>query len=532
MARALPLVAALALAALFRFHDLSADPSPLKRYGDVSDEAIWAHGPRLHALGVPRADDLYIGEAIAPLMTLLQRAAFEGAGVSFASLHLPPAIAGTLLVALLGAFAAAAWGPRCGVIAAGLAAIADAAVIYSRLSIPEMAQALFLMGALLALLRPSRWGAAAAGVAFGFALVTKVTAAYYGPGVLAVLWYTRRGPGAAPGQSLPRSILECAAGGVLVLVPWFALWFWPDRAAYLETIRAVASYDTNGKLISVETYRIFVNYYLGFPSVALLSVTTAMALGDRRLVLGDRTVTALLLWIACFFLAIALSSDKADRRFVPLFAPLVLVAARVLDAGVPWTWSRRGAIAAGAAVPLTAYSAWHGSLANAFGSGVHRTLALLALLAGLGGLLVYLHDRGRRRLGWVGFGVAAAVFTLPSLASLIHRTHTLEASSRALGEQVGEGTLVGPLGHLLAMEARFYPIFYTPGAHGADRINAGFDVTRFDYQLDIPSIASAYGPVGHGRPGAPIRVAEIGVLPTFLGAPRWRIDVYRLPRGR
>jgi 4-amino-4-deoxy-L-arabinose transferase-like glycosyltransferase len=513
----------MAAAALLRFVDLGADPSPFKRFGDVSDEGYWAHDARLWALGVPHADDLCAAGAAAPLLTLALRAVFAAFGVSFASLHLISAVAGMLVVALAGAFASAAWGRRTGIIAAALMAVADAAVIYSRIGHPEMLQTLFLTAALLLLLWPSRWSAFLAGTSLALAVLAKVTAVYYGPAAIAVLWYHRR-PGAL------RALIGFAAGGLIPIALWAPLWFWPQRPMYWAMLRAMAEDDGGGRLLSFSALHVPLNYFLGFPSVALLVVLAVVVLTDRRLREGDRPTSALFLWAGGFLLACVFSADQTDRRFVPLLVPLVLIAARALGRAECWTWTPLGVLCASAAVAVTAYDAWNGSLWNAFGAGLPRALALLALLAGSLGLLYWLRDRGRGLLSRVALGLAAAVFVLPSIAAHLLRTHTLQTSSRELASRIGpEQMATGPLAHMMALEARFYPMFFTPGGKGIGRLNAALDVTRLDYQLVVPRIMGLYGPLGFGRPAPPVLVTKLELLPSFRGEVRWKIDVYRLP---
>lgn len=516
------------IGAFLRFFDLDADPSPFKRYGDVSDEGGMSHNARLYAMGTPCADDFLVPDANAALMSALLRVAFKVFGVGFTSTHLVSALGGTALVIALAAFAGAQWGPVFGLLAAGLAAVAEVAVIYSRLGIPEMLQTLFLTLALLSLVRPIYGGTTLAGAFMGLALATKLTAVYWGPAALVVLWYTGRDESGGDWRALALRLLRFGLGFALIVVPFFALWYWPDGAAYWRMIRATADNDTDNALLSLAIFNVPLNYFFGFPAAVLLSTLAAVAASDRRFIARDRALNALLLWIGCFLLTIAFMTDKSDRRFVPLLAPLVLVGARVLGSDRAWTPSAWSAGAAAATLAVASYSAWKGSLVNAFGGGAPRTIALLILLASGIGLLYFLRDRGATRLGLIAAGVAAAGVVLPTLGWLLFRTHTLRDSSRSLNTQLGDGFVAGPLAHTLALEARFYPIFYTPGGVGISRLNAGFDPGRFDYQLFIPRIASMYGPVGFGRAEVPVRVGEIGVLPNFVGHAWWTIEIYRL----
>ncbi|MCC6555694.1 MAG: glycosyltransferase family 39 protein [Polyangiaceae bacterium] len=530
-----PIAGVVLAAALLRLVDLGADPSPLKRFGDVSDEGYWAHEARLGALGVAHADELCAASAAAPLLSLVLSASFRVFGPSFAALHAHSAIAGTLLVAALAAFAAATWGPRCGLIAAVLAGFADAAVFYSRIGLPEMLQTLVLTATLLLLLRRSAAAAALAGAALGTAVLVKITAVYYGPAALAVLWYAQRGPappGAAPGRPALRALLAFAAGGAVPVLLWAWLWFWPRRAAITTMVRAMAENDTDGGFLSASVLKLPLNYFLGFPSVAILVVIAAAVIADPELHRGDRVLGALGLWVAGFLLALAFSADKSDRRFVPLIVPLVLVAARALDRAPPWQWSPARLLGAGGALALVGYDAFRGSLRNAFGPGVPRTLALLVLLAACLAALVWLQDRGRSRRGRIALAAAAIVFFLPAAATLFRRTHTIQAAARELGGIVGPGQLAtGPLAHLLAVEAGFYPVVLTPGGIGIKVLNAGYDVGRIDYQLVVPSIMDVYGPLGLGRAERPVRVATLELIPDFFGRPHWTVDVFRFPRA-
>jgi 4-amino-4-deoxy-L-arabinose transferase-like glycosyltransferase len=136
--------------------------------------------------------------------------------------RLAQAVIGTVVVALVGAVAAAVWGPGIAVPATGLAAVFVPLVLDGMTLISEPLFVAFELGAVLAVLRHRasgsgglRW-ALLAGVALGLATLTRST----GPVLAIPLLLAARERATAAGWRALRAPAVLAAAAILVVVPW------------------------------------------------------------------------------------------------------------------------------------------------------------------------------------------------------------------------------------------------------------------------------------------------------------------------
>jgi hypothetical protein len=111
-------VALLGLGAVTRLPSLDADPPLLKSVDELSDEGYWSHNASAAVLfGTPFPDDLAQGPTAAPLFHWTPRAVFQTLGVSYTSLRLPSALAGTLLAPVVFLLALPSLGLRAAIVA-------------------------------------------------------------------------------------------------------------------------------------------------------------------------------------------------------------------------------------------------------------------------------------------------------------------------------------------------------------------------------------------------------------------------------
>lgn len=528
----------LTLAAIVRFWNLSADPMPFNAVATWVDEGYWTHEARLETLGIPHRDDLVHSKAAGPLSYALFRASFALGGVSYTTARLPSALAGLLLVGVVAWFAFTVWGPRHALAAAFMMALADVAVIFSRLGLVEMPMTLFLSLALLLQIHPHQRSPLLAGFFAALAFLVKLTSLYYFPGLVTALCLS------APRKDWVPAMIRFGAGFVPVPLFWLTLAWLPHAEQYWAMVQAAAE-SCHRPLVGLTSLKLtahaaLFNHFLGQPSIALL-VPVAVYVGTNRIVWqSNAVVRALLAWGGIFWVLFIFSGDLlAFRRCVPCVTPLVLVACWALLEHQPSrNWVRSAVVLMGAlCVSRTAYRS---SLAQAFGAdAVGHWLAFGMLGLMLMGLVLLLCGRieGVRARAWILRGWAL-VFALPALATLFQPTFTLRDTARHLAKKAGMDYVIGFLPHSLALEGTFYPVFYTPGRRGLEKLNKNFDFSKITYQVLVKrqheDQSAEYKP-GLGVTERVELLATYEVLPRVNGAPRHTLELYRwhqVPTGQ
>jgi predicted membrane-bound mannosyltransferase len=188
-------IVALALASGFvlRTLDLKADPPPDLSWSSAiySDEAHNAYSARNWALyGQWQVDD-YAPYLVYPWLNLFTGLVFRIAGIGFEQLKFVSLLAGLLLVVAM-YFVGRSVSRRAGAIAAAVTAASFQLVMYSRLGLAEMTQALFVAATVAFLVRAntSRAAAVLSGACALFAILfVKVSAAFLLPAVLLLVIY-------------------------------------------------------------------------------------------------------------------------------------------------------------------------------------------------------------------------------------------------------------------------------------------------------------------------------------------------------
>jgi 4-amino-4-deoxy-L-arabinose transferase-like glycosyltransferase len=236
-----------AAAALPRLLHLDADPAAFAQYHFISDEGLYAHAARDHALfGRWVMDEHNAPLVTAPLHTLLVRAAYAGFGVGLWQTRLPGALAGILTCLLPWVLLRARFGRRAAFTAALMLAASTFTVSHHRIAYTESLQLLGVTLAVLGLWRArgnGSWGVlAAAGCAV--ALAAKVSSLPI-LAVLAVQWgamLRESGPVAVHARRAARGFLLT---GALLGAVVFAVFVVPHadlaRAEFASAARLAVS---------------------------------------------------------------------------------------------------------------------------------------------------------------------------------------------------------------------------------------------------------------------------------------------------
>jgi hypothetical protein len=217
-------IVALALASGFvlRTLDLKADPPPDLSWSSAiySDEAHNAYSARNWALyGQWQVDD-YAPYLVYPWLNLFTGLVFRIAGIGFEQLKFVSLLAGLLLVVTAASFQL---------------------VMYSRLGLAEMTQALFVAATVAFLVRAntSRAAAVLSGACALFAILfVKVSAAFLLPAVLLLVIYEmiRARLEHVRLSTISSQALLWLLGASVPLVVWFAVVFIPHHDAYLAYV--------------------------------------------------------------------------------------------------------------------------------------------------------------------------------------------------------------------------------------------------------------------------------------------------------
>lgn len=519
----------LALAALVRFWNLSADPSPFNGVGPVVDEGFWTHEARLAALGIPHQDDLVHAKAAGPLSYAFFRASFALGGVSYTTARLPSAVAGLLLVGVVAWFAFTVWGPRQALTAAALMALADAAVIFSRLGLVEMPMTLFLSLALVLLIHPHYRMPLLAGLFAALAFLVKITSAYYFPGLLVAFCLS------APRKVWVSALIRFGLGFVPVPLVWLSLFWLPHAEQYLAMLKA-ASESLHRPLVGMTGLKVVVhaalfNHFMGQPSIALLVPVVLYLAADWTVWRSKTPVRALLAYAGTFWGIFTFSGDPVARRCIPLVTPFVLLTCWALAKDQPSrNWLRSIVVLMGAGCASRA--AWKGSIARSFGvDTTGHLLAFIALGLAMVALMLLLHGHLEKSSvrRWVLRGWAL-VFVLPAFAGLFKPTFTLRDAARALANTAGSGFVTGIYAHSFALEGHFYPVYYAPNLRGLELLNKNFDWTRVTFQLwqQSQTEMSDERRLGLGIAKSVEKLMTYKILPYLFGDWRYILELYRL----
>jgi hypothetical protein len=493
LSRVAPLGALLLLFAFTAF-DLDSDPSPLKRITDFSDEGFWQHNARCHALfGTWLPDEFNQAIIGAPLFTGLLRLSFTQ-GVSIFAARIVPIVALWLILLMVFDVLRREISPMHALAIVIALGVMHEILMYARLSTPLLPETACHVAVLWFTDRAARRGGPwmiAAGLAAAAAFAMKLSAFSSAIGVAAFVvasFALRREIGKV-------KLLGFAAGWLtgMAALGIFFLWNAQQFKFFWGTIGAANLHRPwNPALIPLDIARFFDNLIFSYPSAAAAVLLASLWFcGQCRvarqcglaaaLIRMTRSEFFCLCWLGGAAVVLGISPDKADRRYVGLLVPLVILAGmfacRTLRAprtladnatdvnkdepsramswlfflvcGLYWTVLMRNAIGA---VQRYAFE---------YKPSGHR-LAIWSFCVVAGLLLSALCHLARKQKVVVA-GAAVFFFAAALLLDGLwykNATWTVRDASRRLGQILSEKEyLIGDRAHELALENRSLPIW-------------------------------------------------------------------------
>ena len=176
-------------AVLFSFQliNLDADPSPLKRWGDLGDEGYWLHNARVNVLfGNPRLDELEMSYLGAPLFNALTNLSFKLFGISFFSGRLVSILSLWLIILMLFFMLKPQFGQMKAMVSASLFGFMHEVLMYAKWGTPVLLEMCLFTAILFFYWLGSKNSNYyyLSGFSFAFAILAKLTAILFIPALL------------------------------------------------------------------------------------------------------------------------------------------------------------------------------------------------------------------------------------------------------------------------------------------------------------------------------------------------------------
>ncbi|MGD0898895.1 MAG: glycosyltransferase family 39 protein, partial [Thermoguttaceae bacterium] len=471
---------------------LDGDPSPLKRLGDVNDEGWWLHNARCKVLfGTFLPDEANQGLIGAPLFTAAEWLCFSVAGVSLFTGRLVSLAALWLILLMLFFLVRDAFSAGKAVLAVAMLGLMHETLMYARWSTPIMPEMCFLTAVLFFWERGKKgspWWMMAAGGCLPAAGAMKLSSLYFAPSIVLFLagsWAVRR-------EIDRRRLVLFVAGATLAtaVLAGFLLANWQQFRFFAATYGKASFAGSHSEREGLRGFlSVLGSPALMHPGVAILTVFVSLWLLEQVVAVSQHGLRSALCrlstaefyslcWLAGSMTALAVSTEKADRRFVLFFAPMTILAAMFTlrqfqrsaptsgrsDGVVPRSWLARIAfwLAAtlvwgyytGGAIILVGTRALY---ADALRLRLPAYAASLAASALVAAVFFLLRKPKVALAGLLGLFFAVSL-TLDGLWYL-RPSYTMRDASRSLASAAADGTMfVGYWSHELSLENRALPI--------------------------------------------------------------------------
>lgn len=493
-------IAAFLLLFGFQAWNLDSDPSPIKRMGDFFDEGYWQHNARCSALfGTWLPDDFNQAFIGAPLFSGLQRG-FFCLGVNLFVARLLPLIAFWLVLLMLFDVLRRELPEKSALAVVLSLGIMHEMLMYVKWSTPLLPETACHVAVLYFTDRAVRKGPIwmlAAGLSAAAAFAMKLSAFNSAVGILAFVI----GSGLLRREIGKSGLLGFVAGWLtgMASLAAFLLWNLQQFQFFRHTIGA-ANVDRPWHAIRVPLdIALFpINQIFSHPGVLGAAILASLWLCSRlsRAWRGGalallRSMTRTEFFCFCWLIGAAVvlgaSPDKADRRYVSLLVPLVILAG--MFACQAWSspghshtasvaaYERRGSLAARVPFFLACGFYWSALFRNAFDIlaliGFDRNfraqrLAIWSVCMVAGFLLSALcHLASKQRLVVRGTIVAFLAFALVMDGIWYgNATWTVRNASQRLAQiTAAKEYIIGSCAHELAIENHTLPLWspLTPG---------------------------------------------------------------------
>jgi len=318
--------------------NLNADPSFLKRTGDIHDEGIYAHNARTAVLfGEWAADEMIFGLTMVPLHAYLNYLVFDNFGIGFAQLRILSVLSGIAILLLTYLFVKDNLGKKQALFTTVFLGLTNAFFIHSRLGRPENLMMMFLMLMFylfyLGFKKNNLGLYFLSGVSFSLAFLTKVVAIFFLPavGLFWLLLLFRK-------EIKFKAILMYGVGNLFVGITFALSYLIPKLEIIVPFFVRVSGNNLFFPLYNI--FWFFSNNFYGMPSALLIllfvmfyfiSLISKKGFVD---IIKDLSVVELMsiAWIIGSLLAFAFG-DMSERRFFTLIVPLAILGSRFLFSG-------------------------------------------------------------------------------------------------------------------------------------------------------------------------------------------------------
>lgn len=471
---------------LFALHavNLDGDPSPIKRMGDIGDEGYWQHNARCKVLfGTFFPDELNQAAIGAPLFTALQWASFSMFGVSFFTARLLPLVSFWCILLMLYILLRRSISTNLAVLAVTMLGVMHEMLMYVKWSTPIVPEMCFLTAILFFWeqgKKGNRFWMLLSGASLIAAAAIKLSAIYFAFSAflffVGAVWLRRE---TDRGRAMLFVLGAAIASSVL------ALFYWLNLAQFQVFAATIGKANISGvpgiRDIVYGFAMVLFNRAFQLPGICILVMLVSLRLfelavqaiqhGWRTAICGLSTVEFYsLCWLVGCLAELAVSPDKADRRYVMLYIPLTILSASyaMQQLNRSADHAQRLHMATRIALLGLGTAAWYFYARSAvvllsthmFATSLPNW-ALAIVLTICAALAAQFFVFGRTRAVVVELlGVFFAVSLILDGLWYATATHTLRDTSRSLAERSDAGEfLVGPLGHELAMENRCLPIW-------------------------------------------------------------------------
>ncbi len=325
---------------LFQLVNLDADPSPIKRFGDISDEGYWLHNARSKVLfGEFTPDELKISYLGAPLYNMLTYGIFKLFGLSYFSGRIISLLSLWSIIIMLFSFFKQNFGIIKATISAGLFGFMHEVLMYSKWGTPLLLEMGFLTAILFFYVlgkNKCQYYLYVSGVSFGLAVLSKLTALLFLPVLIIFLFLEK-----ATNRISFKNIGMLVFGLLLVIVPFVMFFYLP----HLEDYKVMfAHYAGGGSLSSIPTIvKSIILSPVGFtlmkyPSAVIvliavifyfIQVLSSFFQSNWRCVLNRLSDIEIysISWIIGSTLALCLNGQMgSDRRMVHFYIPFFILA--------------------------------------------------------------------------------------------------------------------------------------------------------------------------------------------------------------
>ena len=324
------LITFFSLMLLIRLVYLDADPSFVKRVGDLSDEGVWVHNPRtLFVFGNLTPDEVTQSLSVTPLNALLMMGSFSLFGVGTFQARLVSALAGWFTLLILYFFLKKAWNRKAAFIGVLILGVNETFLIYNKLALGISLEAMFILLSFFWWYQGKENNSFyfLSGLSFAFAILSKLSAYYLAP-IFLLLWLLQM----YRKEMSFHVIIIFGVGVALPLLPYL-IYLNANWEILSTNFLVLAKNYNSGGVVILNIFRSFSNNLFGLPGMFLLIfLTTLYFLKEPRFKnfkSMDLTELMALCWLLGGFLLVVLLSDLSDRRFYGLLIPLSILSTKL-----------------------------------------------------------------------------------------------------------------------------------------------------------------------------------------------------------